>query len=315
MDYASPEAFARAMRRRMESASSRFLPELPTLVVLPEDIGLGLAFTADFDRVLRCRRIAGAGVILAARHLMAVAKWRVRGAISLNAALLKTLSDRHIERVYRETFSRLAQEYGVYLCAGSAPIAFDPARAAVYNLSYLFAPDGSLILSQPKTRLLEQEGRRGLGLTAAQESDLQVARLPFCNLGIAVCYDAFFPSVIARLRTQGADVLAQPSFNPEAWTPEQERDWKNGLWSAVQTSPGFRAGINPMMVGGFFEIQAEGVSSIVAPVSRTPDGSGYLSRARSPIQDEIVHAVIPPSPPPCPAPPEASGAGQAPPES
>ncbi len=315
MDYASPETFARAMRERMESARSRFLPDLPTLVVFPEDIGLGLAFTADFEHVRRCRRIARAGVILAARHLMAVTKWRVRGAISLNASLLKTLSDRHVERVYRETFRRLAQEYSVYLCAGSAPIAFDPAQAAVYNLSYLFAPDGSLILSQPKTRLLEQEGQRGLGLTAARESDLQVARLPFCHLGIAICYDAFFPSVIARLKTLGADVLAQPSFNPEAWTPKQERDWKNGLWSAVQSTPGFRAGINPMMVGGLFDIQAEGVSSIVAPASCTPDGSGFLSRARSVDQDEIIHAVIPPSPPPCPAPPEASGAEQAPPGS
>jgi predicted amidohydrolase len=292
-DYASAATFARAMRDRMESASRHFLPGCPTLVVFPEDVGLGLVFTSDFEHVRNCKRVTQAGAILAARYMIAVGKWKMRGAISLNAALLKALSDSHVERIYRETFSRLAQEYGVYLCAGSAPIAPDPARAAVYNLSYLFAPDGSLILSQPKTRLLEQEGRNGLGLTAADESALQTATLPFCTLGIAICYDAFFSSVIARLHKMGADVLVQPSFNPNAWTTQQELEWKNGLWRAVQSMPGFRAGINPMMVGSLFDIYVEGVSSIVAPQAATADGSGYLIRASSPLDEEIVHAVIP----------------------
>jgi predicted amidohydrolase len=311
-DYATPEAFAHAMRERMESVSRHFQTNLPALVVFPEDIGLGLVFTNDFSSILDCTKIAQAGVILAARYMLAVGRWKMRGAISLNAALVKTLSDNHIERIYRETFSRLAKEFGVYLCAGSAPIAPDLARATVYNLSYLFAPDGSLILSQPKTHLLEQEAKNGLGLTAARESELQVVSLPFCKLGIAVCYDAFFPSVIERLRNLGADVLVQPSFNPCVWSREQELDWKNGLWKAVQSAPGFRAGINPMMVGGLFDIQGEGVSSIVAPASLTQDRSGYLIRACSPHQEEIIYAVIPQSPPLSPEPPEASGAEQEP---
>jgi hypothetical protein len=47
-------------------------------------------------------------------------------------------------------------------------------------------------------------------------------------------------------------------------------------------------GVNPMGVGGFFDVRAEGQSSIVAPRARTPDGSGYLARAKSKDQEEIL---------------------------
>lgn len=290
-DYATREAFLEAMRLRMERARIGFPPDLPTLVVFPEDIGLGLALTADFPALRGCKTLMDAGHVLLERYAGAVQTEQGRGGASAFSALLRVLSKAHVERAYRETFSTLAGEHGVYLCAGSAPLALDEATGGVYNVSYLFGPDGALLGAQRKSHLVEMESR-ALGLEAGSEAELGVIALPFATVGIAICYDAFHPGVVQALAGQGATVLLQPSFNPQPWTPEQAAEWETGLWHALQTTPGLRAGINPMMVGGLFDVVGEGRSSIVAPRDRTPDGSGYLARAASVDAEEVVSAII-----------------------
>lgn len=291
-DYASIDQFAVAMRLRMEQVARHFQPGLPALVVFPEDIGLGLVLSADFPALRSCRTLEQAGRKLLLRHAAAVAQEQLRRPRAAVAALLKVLSDSHVERFYRETFSQLAREFGVYLCAGSAPIAPDARSPDVYNTSYLFGPEGALLATQSKTHLTEPEREQGLHLSAAPLDSSRVVRLPFATVGIAICYDAFQQGVIASLMEQGADVIVQPSFNPAPWTPEQAAEWETGLWCAVQNSTNLRAGINPMMVGGLFDVVGEGRSSIVAPGARTPDGSGYLARAETATQEEIVAAII-----------------------
>ncbi|MCC6728462.1 MAG: hypothetical protein IT208_03900 [Chthonomonadales bacterium] len=290
--YASAGTFAEAMGALMRRVVERLRGRGPALVVLPEDIGLGLLLAGDLPALRGARTLHEASARLMERNAEAVATARRRFGLSPTAGLLRALSGERVEPIYRETFAALARRSGVFLCAGSAPIAPDPARGEVYNVSYLFGPDGRLLGAQPKAHLVNIEGAEGLCLGAAAESELRPARLPFATVGTLICYDAFHVSAVGQLARAGADVLLQPSFNNGAWTPEQAAEWRNGLWRALQVTPGLRAGINAMMVGELLGERGEGRSAIVAPAASTPDGSGYLARAASATEEEILVAPI-----------------------
>jgi predicted amidohydrolase len=289
--FSSTSAFQEAMRRLLSSiprSDSR-----PTLVVLPEDIGLGLALTGDYDVLRTCATIEEAVHLLLERYAEEVTAQLHQQRRPPLGALLSVLSQQYAVPFYYELFSQLAREFGLYLCAGSAPLPSQVDPGLVQNVSALFGPDGALLGTQAKTQLIPEEGRQGIGMTAGSLDKLTVIELPFACVGIAVCLDAFQPAVLEHLLALGADVILQPSFNPGFWTPEQADEWQTGLWQAVQTYPQIRAGINPMMVGSLFDVYGEGRSSIVTAADRTPDGSGYLARAASATEQEILCADIP----------------------
>lgn len=94
-----------------------------------------------------------------------------------------------------------------------------------------------------------------------------------------------------QLVAEGAQILVQPSFNPQPWNDWQIEDWKRGIWTAVGTHPSVVAGVNPMAVGGLWEIAVEGVSSIVGG-SFDPPSEGYLAQAESATTEDIVAAEV-----------------------
>jgi predicted amidohydrolase len=289
-NYRSEEAFAASVRCCLDAIP--WVSGIPTLVAFPEDIGLGLILTGDYDSVADAGTLREAGAKLVTRHAGEVATGVMRHRMPVNRALLSILSQRHVERMYRTVFSAAARDYGVFLCAGSAPLHYGIAGNEVRNVSYFFGPDGVLIGAQSKTCLMEIEADGGLSLSAGRIKDLQVFRLPFAAVGVAICLDAFQPEVVKWLVSHGADVLVQPSFNPGPWTADQAAEWETGLFRAVQAHPEIRAGINPMMAGRLFDVQGEGRSSIVAPIAETPDSSGYRVRAASPTEPEVVWAEV-----------------------
>lgn len=290
-DYATAGTFSAAMHERMEAVRPLVQPDLPTLVALPEDIGLGLLLCDMLPLVRGCSSLLEAvGVLVEA----------CRGEIEQDPAardltpvqgMLRVLTRRKVEPVYRCVFSGLAREYGVYLSAGSAPMLRNGAGAPG-NGSYFFAPDGTLLSRQLKVHLMPIEGDEGVGMSAGLLRDLETVNLPFAQVGVAICLDAFQEDILSILNSLQSDVLVQPSFNPEPWTDEKAEDWKGSSWKAVQTSPNLRVALNPMMVGGFFDLQAEGRSSISVSAARTPDGTGYVARASTHDANDIVSAVV-----------------------
>lgn len=289
--FSSPSAFQEAMRRLL--ATIPRTEGVPALVVLPEDIGLGLALTGDYDVLRTCATMAEAVRILLERYSEEIASQMHQLQRPPLGALLSVLSEQYAVPYYNDIFSQLAREFNLYLCAGSAPLPSPVDPGLVQNVSALFGPDGVLLGTQAKTHLIQEEGHHGIGMTPGFTDDLTVIELPFACIGIAVCLDAFQPLVLEHLLALGADVILQPSFNPGYWTPEQEEEWQTGLWQAVQTYPQIRVGINPMMVGGLFDVYGEGRSSIVMAADRTQDESGYLVRASSATEQEILTAIVP----------------------
>lgn len=213
------------------------------------------------------------------------------------ARALLLVRGEEIAQVYYDTFSEAARKYQVTLVAGSAPIP-GPPDGSVYNVSYTFGPDGSLLGVQKKVYLIPMEQRAypdaegnslpGLDLVAGSLDDIHAVDTPAGRLGVAICYDAFQRDVIAKLVQDGARILVQPSFNPGEWTEEQIENWRLGTWTAVHDNyPNLIMGVNPMAVGGFWEVQVQGVSSIVGGFEHA-DADGYLARANDAVTGGVV---------------------------
>lgn len=278
--YSDPRSFREWVEALAAAADEAGGLSRDSLLVYPEDIGTFLLL-AGADPHARSLEEALRGLL--ARHLPAVA---LHMALRLLPPLKAYLRARWklVWQAYRDAFSAVAAAYKTNVVAGSI---LEPRGRKVYNTSYLFAPDGRIAGRQSKVHLIDMEER--LGVSPAPLGQLRVYETGAGRVGIAVCLDAFKEDVVSRLARLGADILAQPSANPEPWTPSLEEEWRRGAWLAVQRHR-FRAGVNPMAVGRIYDLAFEGVSSIVAPRSSTPDGTGYLAKAKTKDGEEIVYA-------------------------
>lgn len=279
-DYRNADSFRERVVGIIHTVRQR-VPKGELIIVFPEDVGLGLIFAQDFVRVQGSKTMVEAGIRLMERHQIS-AFGTEGGFAGATRALLRTLSP-FIVRVYHEVFSAAARAGNAWVVAGSAPIAQGD---CVYNVCHTYNPKGERVLVQRKMNLvpLEQEG--GLNLCAAP-CELPTVNTPAGTLGVLICLDGFYHELIDQYAKRGVHVLAMPSYNPLPWGKEEAQGWEMGLLAGIQKHPDM-IGVNPMGVGGFFDVRAEGQSSIVAVRSRTPDGSGYLARAKSKDQEEIL---------------------------
>ena len=279
-DYRSAEAFRERVLGVLRAVRQR-APKGDLMVVFPEDVGLGLIFTQDFERVQTAKTMVEAGLRLMERYQ--INAFATEGGFAgATRALLRTLSP-FVERVYHEVFSEAARVGGAWVVAGSAPIA---QGECVHNVSYTYNPKGERVLVQRKINLVPLEQEAGLNLCPAPR-ELPTVNTPVGKLGVLICLDGFYHELIDQHAKRGVRVIAMPSYNPLPWTKEEAQGWESGLLAGVQKHPDL-IGVNPMGVGGFFDVRAEGQSSIVAQRARTPDGSGYLARAKSKDQEEIL---------------------------
>lgn len=285
--YATPQAFEKKIHSLLSAVRKRVHRTKRVLVVFPEDVGLGLLFTPDYDSIRFCETTAQVREVLARKYQKAIEPLlqglNTKEGGSLTRLLIRLLSPK-VEAIYRETFSRAARQFGYWIVAGSAPLA---GGEKVYNTTYSFNPDGELVQVQRKVHLVPLEQSGGLDLSEAAPETLGVFKTPFGTVGVLICYDAFHRELVDRVVKSGATLLAQPSFNPPLWNEAQAQEWETGLFATVQRYKGV-IGINPMMVGSLFEIKPTGRSSIVAHVDLTPDKSGYLARAKTCDQEEIL---------------------------
>lgn len=279
-DYRSVEAFRERILGLTRAVRQR-VPKGALLMVFPEDVGLGLIFTQDFERIQGSKTMVEAGLRLMERYQINPLTLE-GGFAGATRQLLRTLSP-FIERVYHEVFTEAARATRAWIVAGSAPLA---QGECVYNTCYTYNPQGERVLTQRKINLVDLEKESGLNLCPAP-CELPHVNTPAGKLGVLICLDGFYHELIDQHARRGVRVLAMPSYNPLPWTKEEAQGWENGLLAGVQKHSNL-IGINPMGVGGFLDVQAEGQSSIVASKARTPDGSGYLARARSKDREEIL---------------------------
>ena len=310
-NYRSPEAFTAWITELSERAVAG-LDDAPKLLAFPETIGLPLLLTlGNYADVSRQTRLTGAALTVLRRQWRSV----LRAAFShraLGPQALFVARALPAYRAYVAAFSGAAQRTGATIVAGSsffphieseASRGLHVADGRVQNVAYTFAPTGT-VLGRSGKRYLTRGLESRLGLSRAPAS-AQVLHTPAGRVGVALCLDGFYSSVLEHLDGAGADIVVQPSANYAPWTRRWPPDetysegeaWLSlGLRAGVRGRQHIRYGVNPMLVGGLFELQAEGCSSIVAnPRFTAAAAGGYggvLALAHSYNQEEVVRAKV-----------------------
>ena len=311
-NYRSPEAFTAWILELSEHAVVG-LDDAPKLLAFPETIGLPLLLTlGNYAEVSQQTRVTGAALSLLRRQWRSV----LRAALShrtLGPQALFVARALPAYRAYAQAFSGAAQQTGATIVAGSsflphveneASRGLHVADGRVQNVAYTFAPTGTILGRSGKLYLTKGLESR-LGLSRAPASNMRVLHTPAGRIGVALCLDGFYSSVLEQLDGAGADVVVQPSANYAPWTRRWPPDetysegeaWLSlGLREGVRNRQNIRYGVNPMLVGGLFELQAEGCSSIVAnPRFTAAEAGGYggvLALAHSHNQEEVVRAKV-----------------------
>ncbi len=290
------------------------LDDKPKLIAFPETIGFPLLLTlGDYEAVAGFSSVAQAGLYLAKRYwrelLPLVLKRRAWGLEALY--LLRAVP---AYQAYCEAFAEAAAKAEATIVAGSIflpKVEEEAARGVhsvghkVYNTTFSFSPHGR-ILDRSRKNYLTPGLESHVGLSHGSLSQVHSFETPLGRIGVAVCLDGFYSSVIERLDGLGAQIVVQPSANEVSW----QRPWPPnpslregeawltlGLRAQIQNRLHIRYGVNPMMVGEVFNLKPRGRSSIV--VNRRFDATaqvegyeGILRLAASDDQEEIVRAEV-----------------------
>jgi predicted amidohydrolase len=112
-----------------------------------------------------------------------------------------------------ERLSRLARELRLHVVAGSF---CEKAGDAYHNTCHVFGPDGAILGTHRKIHLFDVS----LETVRVQESSVLspgqaplVLDLPFCKLGVCICYDTRFrfPAIVRCFEARGVEVAAIPA--------------------------------------------------------------------------------------------------------
>jgi len=296
--YLNEKAFREKISQVMKDIDGMVGLNENSIVIFPEDVGTMLVLMGSEKSLLETDKLADAAGRMVRAHLFKVLGTRLKCRAGWAPSLF-LLKSKMMQRVYVDTFSEVARDYSTHIIAGSTALPkfrqvrgeWIPLDGNVYNTSYTFDPKGQIIGVQRKVHLIDIE-KRQLGLKPAELDEISVFKTLWGKIGVAICCDCFFTDVVERLIQGKAEILIQPSANPEAWTEKLAEEWKTGCWQSVQKYKTLKYGINPMAVGKVFDLAFEGFSSIVAPMEKAPDRGGYLATAKSYNREEIVTAEL-----------------------
>lgn len=153
----------------------------------------------------------------------------VREAAAKGAELIQTpevsvLMEMDRSRLFNETRPQdgnpaiahcqaLARELGVWLHLGSMGVLVQPDKIA--NRSFLFSPAGRIAARYDKIHMFDVELPGGETYRESRNfqpgNEAVLAKLPWGNLGLTICYDMRFPQLYRALAKAGASFIAVPS--------------------------------------------------------------------------------------------------------
>ncbi len=126
---------------------------------------------------------------------------------------LKAVAMKEAEDPSVHGFSELAAKLKKWLHIGSMALKGDDDK--LVNRTMLFGPDGKCVARYDKIHLFDVDLPNG---DKYRESETFTAgtqavkvNLPFCTLGLSICYDMRFPSLYHMLAKAGANVLVVPA--------------------------------------------------------------------------------------------------------
>lgn len=254
---------ARTYAEKIYTLTKAAVDQGAQLVVFPEDSGTPLV-----GLVPGIEKLAAKGIDAAVADMA--------GADVKVAEVFRVISPA-VKRIYETTFSTLARAFRVYIITGSAFLEDDDGRMRA--IGYFYGPDGEVIAKQRKLHLVPVEAAWGF----EPGSDLEVLDTPLGRIAFPICMDATYFETFRIARLRGADIVVIPSANNEEYL-----FWRTmrGIWPRVQESQVL--GVSAAAVGNLLGIPFTGRSGLLAPLEMTPSGDGWLVRAASFDQEEVV---------------------------
>lgn len=170
-----------------------------------------------------------------------------------------------------QQFSDLCRDTGSYLVAGIA----ERSGHDIFNSAALFGPEGHIGTYRKlhvwnTENLLFEPGNLGT----------RVFNTPIGRIGLAVCYDAWFPEMFRQLAVRGADVIAMPvnwvpapadsdGEHPIGVTLARATATRNGIAIAAADRVGHERGVD--FLGASALIGANGKLLTTVAASNTPE--------------------------------------------
>ena len=308
-DYVSRETFYDKLAEYLDVARSKGWLNARTVAVFPEYVGTWLVIAGEGQGVARASTLNRAMVRLALRHGVKFVRFlfsaRERDRV---AASLFGMQASRTASAYQAVFSRLARTYGVTVVAGStvlpSPQVHDGCVVAgegpLQGVSAVFGPDGRAY--PDLVRKAYPIGTELPFLKPASPEDLPVFDTPAGRLGVLICADSWYPPPYARLKSQGVELLAVPSYvtHDGAWDTAwrgydgfsapadvdkgdigkltEGQAWRTYALEGRILESGARAGINVFLRGRLWDLGADGRSLMVA-TGREPVQAGSCGEA------------------------------------
>ena len=139
-----------------------------------------------------------------------------------NTTLMAPDGGAKLDRSYTEAqdpalpaFAALAEELSIWLLIGSLAIKESEDAKKTANRSFLFDPKGQIAARYSKIHMFDVDLPSGEKYresnTVAAGNEAVMADLPWCKLGLSICYDLRFPHLYRTFAQKGAKLLAVPS--------------------------------------------------------------------------------------------------------
>lgn len=128
-------------------------------------------------------------------------------------ALLRKILKTEAEDEGVAAFAGLARELKLWLMAGSMALRGEAGK--LVNRSLLFTPDGTVVARYDKIHLFDVTLPNGEEIRESESfspgSRAVVADLPWCRVGMTICYDVRFAALHRALTQAGASLLTVPA--------------------------------------------------------------------------------------------------------
>lgn len=217
-DYKTAKALEANLARYLDVARDNGWLSADSVVVFPEHIGTWLVAANAPALAYRAKTISTASIALILDEPIAfgMAYSTSREKDRAAAALFRARGER-MARDYQAVFSALARAYGVTIVAGSIALEnpviakgeVEPRDGAIYNVSAVFKPDGSLHPSLVHKRY-PIPGELAFAAPGAQPTP--VFDTPAGRLGVLICADSWHPDIYSELAAKKVDIIAVPAF-------------------------------------------------------------------------------------------------------